>query len=84
MFKTIVGIDGMSCGMCEAHVNDTIRKGFPGVKVKSSAGKKRSEIIYERALSEDELRKVLDPTGYKVTSVESVPYEKKKLFGKKA
>lgn len=28
MVKTIVGIDGMMCGMCESHVNDVIRKSF--------------------------------------------------------
>ena len=29
MIETTVGIDGMQCGMCEAHVNDMIRAAFP-------------------------------------------------------
>ena len=29
MFKTVLKIDGMMCGMCEAHVNDAIRKAIP-------------------------------------------------------
>lgn len=33
MVKTIVGIDGMMCGMCESHVNDVIRKSFDVKKV---------------------------------------------------
>ena len=26
MFKTILKIEGMRCSMCEAHINDLIRK----------------------------------------------------------
>ena len=29
MYQTTVGVDGMMCGMCEAHVNDAVRKAFP-------------------------------------------------------
>ena len=29
MKKYTVKIDGMMCGMCEAHVNDVIRKTIP-------------------------------------------------------
>lgn len=36
MIKTIVKIDGMMCGMCEAHVNDAIRNHFEVKKVKVS------------------------------------------------
>ena len=28
MVKTIVGIEGMACGMCEAHVNEAVRNAF--------------------------------------------------------
>ena len=28
MTKTVLKIDGMMCGMCEAHVNDAIRNAF--------------------------------------------------------
>ena len=27
MYQTTVGVDGMMCGMCEAHVNDAVRSG---------------------------------------------------------
>ena len=33
MIETILKIDGMACGMCESHVNDTVRRGFPVRKV---------------------------------------------------
>ena len=28
MFRTVVDIDGMMCGMCESHVNDAVRNNF--------------------------------------------------------
>ena len=32
MIKTTMKIDGMMCGMCEAHVCDAIRKAVPSAK----------------------------------------------------
>ena len=29
MWKYTVEVSGMVCGMCEAHVNDAVRKGCP-------------------------------------------------------
>ena len=34
MIKTTVKVDGMMCGMCESHVNDAVKKSFPG-RIKS-------------------------------------------------
>lgn len=42
MIKTTVGIEGMSCGMCEAHINDVVRREFKVKSVKSSVKKKNS------------------------------------------
>ena len=39
MLQITVKIDGMMCGMCEAHVNDAIRKAFPVKKVSASHSK---------------------------------------------
>ncbi len=35
MVKITLEVEGMACGMCEAHVNDAIRKAFPVKKVTS-------------------------------------------------
>ena len=86
MIKTTVAIDGMACGMCESHVNDEIRRAFKVKKVTSSAGKGETVILAEEAIGENELHKVLDPTGYRVISVSSETVEEKKkkgLFGRK-
>ena len=80
MVQLTLRIDGMSCGMCESHVNDAIRKSFDVKKVSSSHSKKKTEIISEEAIDEDKLRAVIDETGYTVLSVDSEPY-KKKGFG---
>ena len=49
MTRTVVGIDGMACGMCESHVNDTVRRNFHVKSVKASHKKKQAEIISAEA-----------------------------------
>ena len=34
--ETTVQIDGMACGMCEAHVSDALRAKLPGYKISAS------------------------------------------------
>ena len=36
MIQITIKIDGMQCGMCESHVNDSIRRAFPVKKVTES------------------------------------------------
>lgn len=83
MYKVTANIDGMMCGMCEAHVQDAIRKAFPVKSVKASKSKKNAVILTETPITEEELRESLDPTGYTLVSAVCEPYEKKgfKLFG---
>ena len=73
MYQTTVGVDGMMCGMCEAHVNDAVRKAFPVKKVTSSHGR-------GQALDEQAVRSAINATGYTVTSFQCVQHEKKGLF----
>ena len=40
MNKITLKIDGMMCGMCEAHINDTIRKVYPKAKKVASSHSK--------------------------------------------
>ena len=81
MNKITVKIDGMMCGMCESHVNDVVRRGFPVKKVTSSHAKGETVILTEEPINEADLRAAIDATGYRVLSMESEPYEKKGLFG---
>jgi hypothetical protein len=77
MVKITLDIDGMACGMCEAHVNDTVRKAFAVKKVSSSHSKGQTEIIADQPLDDDELKKAIEETGYKVLGIHTEPFEKK-------
>ena len=82
MVKITVGIEGMACGMCEAHINEAVRNAFQVKKVTSSHTKKQTIIIAEKDIPEQELKSVVAKAGYNAVSVSSEPYEKKGLFGK--
>ena len=80
MVKMIVGVEGMACGMCESHINDAIRNAFSVDSVSSSRSKKETDIIAEKPIEEEKIRKVIDQTGYQVVSFKVEPYETKKGF----
>lgn len=77
MVKITLQIEGMACGMCEAHVNDAIRKTFPVKKVTSSHSKGQTEILAESQLDEELLKKAVQSGGYAVTGITVEAYEKK-------
>lgn len=80
MIKTTLKIDGMMCGMCEAHINDCVRQHFKIKKVNSSHSKNQTVIISECELDAQQLKNVIESTGYNVLEVQSEPYEKKGIF----
>ena len=80
MVKTIVKVDGMMCGMCEAHINDAVRAAFPVQKVSSSHTKGETVIVSGQPLDEAKLRAAIDATGYRAVSVERADGRKKGLF----
>lgn len=81
MTQTTIGIDGMMCDMCEAHINDAIRRNFAVKSAKSDHKKKRCVVVSEEPLDEARVREVIADTGYDLLSIEVAPYQKKKLFG---
>ena len=50
MIETTVKVDGMMCGMCEAHVSDAIRGALPVKKVTASHTKGQAVILSEAPL----------------------------------
>ncbi len=82
MVKITVGIEGMACGMCEAHINEAVRNAFQVKKVTSSHSKKQTVILAEKDIPEQVLKNVVAKAGYDAISVSSEPYEKKGLFGR--
>ena len=80
MVKITVEIEGMACGMCEAHINEAVRNAFQVKKVTSSHIKKQTIIITENDILEQELNNVVAKAGYSVVAVSSEPYERKGVF----
>lgn len=83
MEKITVGVDGMMCGMCEAHICDAIRKAFPSAKkVKASRANKEATFLTETVVVEEAIKRAIDDTGYTFISFSSEPYKKHGLFGR--
>lgn len=81
MIQTTIGIDGMMCEMCEAHINDAIRKHFAIKSAKSNRRKKQCVVVSEEPLDEGRLREVIAETGYDLLSIDAEPYQKKRFLG---
>ena len=80
MIETILKVDGMMCGMCESHVNETVRKTAEVKKVTSSHTKGETVILSEQPVDVETLKAAIAETGYTVTGVQTRPYEKKGFF----
>ena len=74
MIKYELEITGMMCSMCEAHVNDVIRKNFDVKKIKSSHKKNLTSFVSEALIDEAKLKSIIGETGYKL---EKIKYEEK-------
>lgn len=79
--ETTVRIDGMACGMCEAHVCDALRTILPGYRISASHGRGTATLIGDAAPDENTVRTALDGTGYRVLGIESAPHRRRGLFG---
>lgn len=82
MIRTTVKVDGMMCGMCEAHINDAVRRAFSVKKVASSHRKGETVILSEEAPDPQKLRQVIDAAGYQVLDIASTPCKKTSLFSR--
>ena len=75
MEKITVKIDGMMCGMCESHMNDTFRQNFKVTKGETVA-------IVDEDIPDEKLKEAVEKTGYTFISAEREPYEKKGFFAR--
>ena len=82
MWKYTIPVEGMMCGMCESHVNESIRKNFSVKKVTSSHAKAQTTVLTDQELDEPLLRKTITNLGYDVGTIQKEPYQKKGLFGR--
>ena len=82
MIQTTLGVEGMACEMCEAHINELIRKTFDVKSAKSDRRKKVCVVVAEEAIDEATAREAIAGAGYEMTSYATEPYKKKGLFGR--
>ena len=84
MIQCTIAVDGMACSMCEAHINEAVRKALPVKKVTSSHTKGQTVILSKKELDEGALRQVISAAGYQAGPIQSAPYEKRSWssFGK--
>ncbi len=80
MTEIVVKVGGMQCGMCEAHVNDTVRASLPVKKVTSSHTKGETVIITDAEITDDSVKTAIEKAGYEPGEIARKPYEKKGLF----
>lgn len=80
MIQFRIQITGMACGMCEAHINDALRKAFPLKKVTSSYRRKEAILLTEHELADADIKAVIEDSGYALTQIERQSYEKKRRF----
>lgn len=83
MEKITIKVEGMMCGMCEAHVCDVIRKAVPSAK-KVSASRLRNEATFvtDKEVDKEALEKAITDMGYTFMFFSSEPYKKRGLFAK--
>lgn len=83
MIQTTIGIEGMACPMCEAHVKDALLKACPDIKKITVSRKTANAVIEsEAALDQTQLTDAVTATGYTVTSFEAAEVAQKGFFGK--
>ena len=82
MKKYTLKIEGMACNMCEAHVNEAVRKAVPQAKKVTSSFKKGETVfLADGEIDQAALSSTINATGYQCLRITSEIYEKKGLFG---
>ena len=84
MFQTTVKIHGMASSSGGALICGKIRKHFPEAK-KVTASFRNGMVSFETAspVDPEELRTVIDDTGYKYVACETVEFERRSPFRKR-
>ena len=70
MNKYSLNVEGMMCGMCDAHVADAVRKVVPTAK-KVKANRKKNIVTFKAEEVDNELLiKTINETGYTASDLE--------------
>ena len=80
MTRTKIGISGMGCAMCEAHISEAVRNAFTVKKIKVSRGKGMAIILSETSLDGEKLRGIIQQAGYVVQYVSEETVADRRFF----
>ena len=80
MIRTTIGISGMACGMCEAHISEALRNAFSVKKAAVSRKKGTAVILSEAPLDSEKLRGVIQQAGYVIRYITEENIGEKGLF----
>ena len=79
MKKYVLSVSGMSCAMCENHINDAIRRTCEIKSVKSDRRKNETVILAEQ-IEPDRVIAELHKLGYEANLISETAYEEKSFF----
>ena len=83
MIKTIIGVGGMSCQMCEAHINESVRSVVPDAKtIRANRKTRQVDIVSEGVIDKAALQQAIVSQGYDFLSYEYGPYESESFIVK--
>ncbi|HJA17197.1 heavy-metal-associated domain-containing protein [Sutterella sp. AM11-39] len=83
MIKTIIGVGGMSCQMCEAHINESVRSVVPDAKtIRANRKTRQVVIVSEGVIDKAALQQAIVSQGYDFLSYEYGPYESESFIVK--
>ena len=69
MIKNIIGIEGMMCPHCEAHMIEAIKKTFGVEEATASHQEKKAEFLSAARADEELARKTVADAGYTFTGI---------------
>ena len=83
MIKTIIGVGGMSCQMCGAHINESVRSVVPDAKtIRANRKTRQVVIVSEGVIDKAALQQAIVSQGYDFLSYEYGPYESESFIVK--
>jgi copper chaperone len=83
VIKTIIGVGGMSCQMCEAHINESVRSVVPDAKtIRANRKTRQVVIVSEGVIDKAALQQAIVSQGYDFLSYEYGPYESESFIVK--
>ena len=83
MIKTIIGVGCMSCQMCEAHINESVRSVVPDAKtIRANRKTRQVVIVSEGVIDKAALQQAIVSQGYDFLSYEYGPYESESFIVK--